>query len=128
MVAKKKGMQSNNADSWPAGMLSAAMEFHDWDQDVFMHVAIKVMAGHFEQQQLQVEAKDGIRVWQLRNEVKKLIAKHGNHIGVSEYELKEAESWKCVVCEDRTCGWAPVAHILQHNAIARNKPEVGSQY
>lgn len=87
--AEKKGLQVKSTHSWPKDVLATAIDFQDGDQDLFMHVAIKVMAGHFNQQGLQVRTQDGIRVWQLRGKLKELLEKHADCIGVSQYELLE---------------------------------------
>lgn len=75
--------------SWPEDLTATADEFQDWDQDIFMHVAMKVLAQHFQQAGLEVEVADGIRVWQLRDKVKKLIRNFGKIIGVQEYNVEE---------------------------------------
>jgi len=89
---KGRTLQSLKSHLWPQIMLAAALDFPDWDQDLFMHIAIKVMAGYFELQGLQVETKDGIRVWQLREQVKKIIAECSSSVGVCRYELSESTS------------------------------------
>lgn len=82
-------MQLKSADSWPQDLSTTAIEFQDWDQDIFMHVAMKIMSMCFEKQGLQVESKDGIRVWQMREKTKALIEKHSKFIGTSMCELIE---------------------------------------
>lgn len=88
--AVKSSLSKNRSQVWPCQLVQSAEQFPDWDQDIFMHVAIQVMASYFEQNGLQVHKSDGIRVQQLRDNVKMLISSHGNSIGVHTYDVAES--------------------------------------
>lgn len=83
--AQKAGREQVQHE-WPVDLALAAEDVENWNEDVFMHVAMRIMAAYFTKRGLQVKVYDGIHDYELRGNIQMLIENHGQHaIGIREY-------------------------------------------
>jgi len=90
--AKHRAQQNNTKGreqpEWPAAIKQNAEDISQWQQDLFMHVAMLVVSEHFESKGMLVNRTDDSRGKQQRKQIKKHIHFHGDTIGVAAFELK----------------------------------------
>jgi len=87
---QKQDVQQKRA-KWPKELEELAEDFKNWNQDIFLHIAMSVLSDHFTQKGMEVRIADGIQDTYRRIDIKEQIACHGSVLGLADYAIPESK-------------------------------------
>lgn len=101
-TAKASNNVQHKVAKWPKELISEAEDFRNWNQDIFMHVAIIAMSEHFTQQGMEVKMADGIQDSYRRNDITDQIQCHRDVLGVHSYDIQASKQTAMVAKADNS--------------------------